>query len=279
MPDASPQVALDTRATPSAGAPASAAPPAWAASAASAAAAKPPTGPFANDSAAELLRKVQLGLGGGSAREAQEAASVLQFCAHAAKSAESLPSARDTLSLMPKFILKFIDALGGISDEQVAQAQADARRCQVFDEATLARRGEMFQKAYEGGAPNAAMPYLTWLVSDGQAEADPAVVEKLQADVRQLAQAGDFGTLMAFAFMVDSQPYGASRTEREAYKEAWLRIAGEGNPGNAASSRVLIDNLERFSRVAPLTAEQQQEAQALAQQVYDAYRRSLNQGG
>jgi len=244
---------------------------------ASAVSTKPPQpGPFANDSAAELLRKVQLGFGGGSAQQAQEAAGVLQFCAHAPKTAEGLQTARETLSIMPKFIRKFIDSFGGISDELVDRAQADARRCQVFDEATLARRGEMFQKAHEGGAPGSAMPYLTWLVTDGKAEADPAVVDRLRAEVRQLAQDGDFGTLTSFAFTVDSQAYGASRTEREAYKQAWLRIAGEGDSANAASSRELIDKLERFSRLAPLTTEQQQEMQALAQEVYDAYHRRTN---
>ena len=120
------------------------------------------------------------------------------------------------------------------------------------------------------------MSYLTWLAYDGKAEADPAVLEKLQAEVRESARGGDFGTLAPFAFMVDAQPYGMGRTEREAYKQAWLRIAEEGNPGNAASSRELIATLERFSRLPALTAEEQREADALAQQVYDAYHQRSN---
>lgn len=266
--------ALPQAAEPSA-APTPVSPPSAVASA-SAASAMPPPGPFGNDSAADLLRNVQLGFGSGSAQEAQEAANVLQFCAHAAKAAEAMQVTRDTISLMPESIRKFLDSFGGITDEKIANAQSDGRRCQVFDDATLARRGELFQKAYEGGAPSAAMSYLTWLTYDGKAEADAAVVDKLQAEARQLAQAGDFGALSSYAFMVDSQAYGTSRTEREAYKEAWLRIADEGNPGSAASSRELIAKLERFSKLPPLTPEQQREADALAQQVHDAYHRRSN---
>jgi hypothetical protein len=242
----------------------------WAASAPS----KPPAaGPFENESASELLRKVQLGLGGGSAQQAQEAADVLQFCAHAANAAEAMQVTRDNFSLVPAAIREFISSFGGITNEKIDRAQGDGRRCQVFDEATLARRGELFQKAYEGGAPNAATAYLTWLAYDGKADADPAVLEKLQGEVREAARSGDFGTLSSFAFMADAQAFGASRTEREAYKEAWLRMVGEGDPGSAASSRELIARLEGFSKLQPLTAGQQREADALAQQVYDAYHR------
>lgn len=250
------------------------APPVPSASAASTVAAQPSPlpQPAHQDSAADLLRKVQLGFG-GSALQAQEAANVLQSCAHAAESADSLQTVRETWSMVPKFIRKFIDSLGGITDEHVERAQADARRCQVFDEATLARRGELFEKAHEGGAPGSTMPYLTWLTHDGRMQADPAVVENLQAELRQLAQGGDFGTLMAFAFTLDPQPYGASPMEREAYKQAWLRIVEDGGPGSGASSRELIAKLERLAHVAPLTDQQQQEVQAMAQKVYDEFRR------
>jgi hypothetical protein len=271
---ASPSMAADTRAAPAPEPPPSVKP------TASAAAAQPaPTGPFANESSAELLRKVQQGFGSGSAQEAQEAASVLQFCAQAGKAAENLHAARDTLSIMPAAIRKFINSFGGISNEQIDRAQSDGRRCQVFDEATLARRGELFQKAYEGGAPGAAMSYLIWLSHDGKTEADPAVVDRLQADVRQLADRGDFGTLTALAFSVDPQPLGMSRIEREACKQAWLRIVGESNPGSAASNGELIAKLERFSSATPLTAEQLREAQALADQLVDAHQRHKGNGG
>jgi hypothetical protein len=268
-----PPLAADTRAAPVPVVAASAAP---VASAASASNGPPPARPFAGDSSADFLRKVQLGFGSGSAQDAQEAANVLQFCVHAAKAAEGLQFTRDSGSLLPAAIRKLIKSFGDITNEQIDQAQNDGRRCQVFDDATLARRGELFQKAYEGGVQGGAMPYLTWLAYDGKAGADPAVVEKLQDEVRQSARSGDFGTLAAFAFMADSQPYGMSSTEREAYKQAWLRIADEGSPGGAASSRELIAKLERFSRLAALTADEQREADALAQQVYDAYHRRPN---
>lgn len=241
--------------------------------ASAAAAAPPPTGPLANDSPAELLRKVQLGFGSGNALQAQEAANVLQFCAQAGNAAENLHAARDSLSIMPAALRKFIDSFGGISNEQIDRAQSDGRRCQVFDEATLARRGELFQKAYEGRAPGASMAYVIWLGHDGKAGADPAVVDKLQADVRQLAERGDLGTLTTLAFSVDPQPLGMSRIEREACKQAWLRIVGEGNPGSAASSGQLIAKLERFSSGTPLTPEQLREAQALADKIFDAHKR------
>lgn len=269
-----PPVAVDTHLAPTPVSPSSAGP-----AASAAPVTPPPAGPLANDSAAELLRKVQLGFGSGSALEAQEAANVLQFCAQAGKAAENLHAARDTLSIMPAAIRKFINSFGGISNEQIDRAQSDGRRCQVFDDVTLARRGEMFQKAYEGGAPGASMAYLIWLSHDGKVEADPAVVDRLQADVRQLAEHGDLGTLTTLAFSVDPQPFGMSRIEREACKQAWLRIVGEGNPGSAASNGELIAKLERFSNATPLTAEQLREAQALADQLFDAHRRQRGNGG
>lgn len=238
---------------------------------ATAAPASPASAP-PRDSAADLLRKVQLGLD-GTARQAQEAADVLQSCAHAAENADKLRTAREIWSMVPNFIKKFVDSLGGLSEEQVETAQADARRCQVFDEATLARRGELFRKAHEGGAAGSALPYLTWLTQDGKGEADEATIGQLQAEVRGQAQGGDFGTLAAFAFTVDPRTYGATPMEREAYKQAWLRIVADGDTAAAASNGELIAKLERFSRVSPLTAEQQQQARALAQQVYDNYRR------
>jgi hypothetical protein len=193
------------------------------------------------------------------------------------KGAESMHTARDLLWLLPESIKEAIE--GFITNEQIDSLQSHARRCQVFDEATLARRGELFQQAYEGGAQGAATSYLSWLTQDGKADADPAVVGKLQADVRQAARGGDFGTLASFAFMVDPEPFGASRTEREAYKEAWLRIAAEGGPGNAAASRELIARLERLANLPPLTAEQQRQAEALAQAVYEANRQHNGKGG
>jgi hypothetical protein len=232
---------------------------------------------LAEESAAGLLRKVQLAFGTGSAQDALEAANVLQSCLQATKGAEAMHTARDVLSLLPEAIKEAIE--GFITNEQLDSLQSHARRCQVFDEAALARRGELFQQAYEGGAQGAATSYLNWLTQDGKADADPAVVEMLQADVRQAARRGDFGTLASFAFMVDPQPFGASRTEREAYKEAWLRIAEEGGPGSAAKSRELIAKLERLSNLPPLTAEQQQEAEALAQAVYEANRQHNGKGG
>lgn len=247
-------------------------------SAASAAPTKPVHGPFENESAADLLRKVQVGFGDGSAQQALEAANVLQFCAHAEKAADAMRTTRGIVSLLPEALQEFLGSLGGITDEQVERAQHDARRCQVFDDAALARRGELLKKAHEGGAQGAAMALLNWFNQDGKADADPALVGKLQAEVRQAALDGDFGTLAAFAFMVDAQPYGASPTEREAYKQAWLRIADDGGPGNSAQSRALIEKLEKLSMLAPLTAAQQREAEALAQQLYDAHRRRQQEG-
>jgi hypothetical protein len=170
-------------------------------------------------------------------------------------------------------------SFGGVTNDQITRAQREESRCQVFDSATLARRGELFQKAYEGGAPGAAMAYLIWLTYEGKEGADRAVVESLQAEVRKSAQGGDFGTLAAFAFSTDPQGYGTSAPEREAYRQAWLRIVEEANPGSATPSRELIAKLQRLSRTPALTEEQQLEAKALAQQVYEAYRRGQQNGG
>jgi len=252
------------------------APPAVASAAASAG--PVPKDPFDSESSADLQRKVQMGFGGGP-DEALAAANALQACAHAAGAADAMFTTRDNQSLLPAAVRKFLASLGGVTNDQIARAQRQESRCQVFDSATLARRGELFQKAYEGGAPGAAMAYLTWLTYDGKEGADPAVVESLQAQVRQSAQGGDFGTLAVFAFSTDAQGYGTSASEREAYRQAWLRIVDEANPGSAASSRELIAKLQRFSRTPPLTEQQQLEAKALAQQVYEAFRRRQQNGG
>ncbi|MGM9489288.1 hypothetical protein [Ideonella sp. YS5] len=250
-------------------------PPAVASSASSAA---PVTkDPFDSESAADLQRKVQLGFG-GRPDEALAAAHALQACAHAVGATEAMFTTRDNLSILPAAVRKLLASFGGVTNDQIARAQRQESRCQVFDSATLARRGELFQKAYEGGAPGAAMAYLTWLTYDGKEGADPAVVQGLQADVRKSAQGGDFGTLASFAFLTDAKPFGANPAEGEAYRQAWLRIVDEANPGSAASSREVIAKLQQISPTSPLTEAQQLEVKALAQQVYEAYRRRQNGG-
>jgi hypothetical protein len=230
------------------------------------------------ESPAESLRKVQLGLNGGTAEDALVAARTLQLCAMMSKAPEALFAVRDQPDLMPANVKKALREMGAedrVSNETIARAQNDQRRCQVFDAATLARSGELLQKAYDGKAAGAAMAYLQSLqYPDAKAKADPALIAKLQADVRRAADAGDPDTLMSFAMTVGetARDLGITMTQRNAYQNAWLQIQEERYPGSSKAMKKTMDALSLMMPSTPLTAAQQAEADALAKQVVDAWR-------
>jgi len=229
------------------------------------------------ESAAESLRKVQLALSGGSAQDDLVAASTLQFCAHADKMANDLVQGRDAVKWLPAEIRKIIDKFPRVSDEQIERAQREQRRCQVFDAATLASRGDLFRKAFEGRAEGAAGPYLQWLKTDGANDKpDPALIARVQAAVRADAQAADLGTLGSFAFggRYTAGQTGADPVQARAYAEAYFRIVEEGSPGQSASARDLASKITSLGPAEPaLTPRQQQDAEALTQQIVKAWHR------
>jgi hypothetical protein len=236
------------------------------------------------ESAAESLRKVQVALAGGTPQEDLVAAVTLDSCAHADKTADALLQSRDTMAQAPPEVKKMFEGLPPVSGAMIERAQGDQRRCQVFDAATLARRGELFQKAYEGGADGSALSYLNWLRSeDGPKDkADRELIGRVQASVRADAKAAELGVLASFAFTGAylAGQTGASLVEAQAYREAYLRITGEGGAANEASARALIAKLSVFVPKQPaLTPQQQSEADALTGQVVDAWHRRMHKGG
>ncbi|KQV55582.1 hypothetical protein ASC95_28985 [Pelomonas sp. Root1217] len=231
------------------------------------------------ESPTESLRKVQLGLNGGTAEDALKAAKTLQQCATAAKAPEALFAVRDQPDLLSANVKKAIKDMGGeegVSNEQIAHAQREQRRCQVFDAATLASSDELLQKAYDGKAAGAAMAYLQALQApDAKGKADPALIAKLQADVRQAAQAGDPDTLTALAMASGDAALGMgiTPTQRNGYRNAYVQIQEERMPGMGKTMGKIVDAISQMIPSAPLTATQQREADALTKQVVDAWRR------
>jgi len=232
----------------------------------------------AQESPAETLRKVQLALHGGSPEDALKAAQTLQHCSAMAKAPEALFAVRDQPDLLPPSVKKMLKDMGGgdVTNEQIAHAQDEQRRCQVFDAATLARSDELLLKAYGGKAAGSAMVYLQSLQRPGATtNADPALVARLQADVRQAAQAGDPNTLMSLAMASGdmARGLGITSTQRSGYRNAYVQIQDELMPGLGKAMVKVIDAVSLMNPSAPLTAAQQREADALAAQVVEAWRR------
>jgi hypothetical protein len=226
----------------------------------------------------ESLRKVQRALGGGSPEEALSAGLSLLSCRHADQVANSAYQARDLAPLVPSEIRKKLDALGGVTTEQIERAQQEQRRCQVFDAAQLERTGELLRRAYEGGARVAPQAYLSWLQGDGKGEATPALIATLQAQVIASAEAGDI-TAIASAAYGSASDLGATPVQAQAYREAWLRIGEALNPGSAASTKNVFALMDQFRQVQPLTAEQQREVDTLVQKIVDAWHDRRRKGG
>jgi hypothetical protein len=255
------------------------APASAAADAASGALAHPMPSRPGDESPAESLRKVQLGLD-GSAEQALVAARTLQSCTFAAMQADAHDKLRDGVDEVPPEVKKAFGSPAAVfTKEVVDRIGQDQRRCQVFDAATMARQGELFLKAYEGGAPGAAMSYLNWLALESPRPAvDPALLARMQADVRRAAESGDLATLagMAFAQGNAARNLGADPVRAQAYREAWFRIMDAGMPGSSASLRDTLAKMSQFLPAQPaLTAEQQRAADRLTAQVVEANRQNV----
>lgn len=230
-------------------------------------------------SPAEALRKVQLAIGGGTPKEVLEAAQLLQACSYSQGSVEALHAMRDRPDDMPEATKKMMDGFGGVTNETIEFAQRHARQCQAFDAATMARRNELFQRAWEGGAEGGAAAYLGALQNPMEKQkADPALIAKLQADVRKAAAGGDADALlqMATATGDSAQGLGVTPVQRAGYKAAWKIIQDEKFPGvnmGAVMEKTLAPVFDLVKPAKPLTAAEQAAADALAQQVLEAWRR------
>ena len=238
----------------------------------------PPMPPV--ETPAESLRKVQLALSGGTAEDDLMAALTLETCAHADKAATDLVQGRDAAKWLPPEVRKVLGNLPPVSDEMIARAQREQRRCQVFDAATLARRGEFYRRAYERGAAGAALPYLTWSTTDDASDRpDPELVARLQAGVRSDACAADLATLASFAFggRYTADKAGADAVQAHAYREAYFRISEETAHAPSPSARELAARLPMAGQAEPAMAEQQQrDAEALTREILASWHRRRN---
>jgi hypothetical protein len=228
-------------------------------------------------SPAEALRKVQLALGGSTPKEVLEAAQLLQGCAQSRGSVEALHAMRDRPNDTPEIAKKMLEGTGGITNEMLDNAQREARRCQAFDAATLARRNELFQRAWEGGAEGGAAAYLSALQDPTEkVKADPALIGKLQADVRKAAAGGDPASLLQLAMATGDSAQGVTPVQQAGYKAAWKAIQDEKFPGanmGTVMEKTLAPVFDLVKPAKPLTAAEQAAADALAQQVIEAWRR------
>jgi hypothetical protein len=232
---------------------------------------------------AEALRKVQLALGGGTPKEVLEAAQELQGCSYGTGSVEALHAARDRPNDLPEGVRKMMEGFGGITNETIRSAESEARRCQVFDAATMARRNELFQRAWEGGAEGGAAAYLSALQNPMEkVKADPALIAKLQTDMRKAAAAGEPNSLlqMALATGDSAQGLGVTPAQQAGYKAAWKAIQDEKFPGVMGSimEKSMAPVFEMVKPAKALTAAEQAAADALAQQVLEAWRRKRKGG-
>jgi hypothetical protein len=231
-------------------------------------------------SPAEALRKVQVALNGGTPAEVLEAAHTLQQCSWSAGGPEAMDAMRDRYNEMPEAMKKVTDSLGGIN-KMIDQAQSEARRCQVFDPATLGRRMELFQRAYEGGAEGAAVAYLMALQSPFEKQKpDAALVAQLQADIRNAATAGETVALQYLGGQTPdrARELGITPVQAAGYQAAWKLITDERFPGTSAIIEKATAAFRQPSSAPALSAAEQAEANAVAQQILDTWRRNRKGG-
>jgi len=231
-------------------------------------------------SPAEALRKVQVALNGGTPEEVLEAARTLQMCSFSAGAPEAMYAMRDRPNEMPEAIKKMTESNGRINS-MIKFSEGEARRCQVFDQATMGRRMELFQRAYEGGAEGAAVEYLMALQSPLEKQKpDQALVAKLQADIRGAAAVGDTLALqhLGGATADVARELGITPVQSAGYQAAWKLIMDERFPGTSDIIEKAVAPFRQPSSAPALSAAQQAEANALARQVVEAWRRKRNGG-
>jgi hypothetical protein len=230
----------------------------------------------------DALRRVQLALDGhGTPKDMMEAAMMLSACQGADAMVDHQYRERD----QPSATGRQLERITGLSSQEwIRRSQDFQRHCQVFDAATLARRGELLKRAHDGGTKDAALPYLQWLEANRQ-PIDPALRGQLQREARQTAEDGDFMALVTFSFAFNPGAMGITEVQRQAYKEAQFRIQGlmSGAEMEKASRDAMADTEKMMAQWGavppPLTAEQQREADALAARVIEAWRKRQGKPG
>lgn len=228
------------------------------------------------------LRKVQLALEGNtSPADARQAASILSICQGANAAADMAYKLRDQGDATWRQLEKHT----GFSAEKFIEVSQDTvRRCQVFDAATLARKGELLKHAYEGGAKDAALDYLVWLRAENKRAVDPALLSELQRDARRSAEDGNFEALVVFSQTFDPT-LGITLVQRQAYKEARFLIEAEtSGQAMATASREAMEKFEKaMTQWSPaprtLSAEEQREADSVTARVLAAWRKHHGRGG
>ncbi len=242
-----------------------------------------------DESPAELLARVQLALSNGTPEQALDAALSMEGCVQVMKGVELITAAglrgirpEDVKPMLGAKEAKIFESMG-LTDAKRAAGHAEfertVRRCQALDAITLAQSGELFARAYKGGALGAAGEYLSSLTTlNPTSKADPALLDRLRAEVRQEANAGQFSTLVSFANMSRSMAWGEgfSAVEHWAYREAYYLIIEHNQPGSSAEQRAWTAGMEQASPpgvppTAPLTEQQKAEAIALANQIVAAH--------
>lgn len=227
------------------------------------------------------LRKVQLALAGNtSPADAWQAASILSICQGANMTADMAYKLRDQGDATWRQLEKHT----GFTAEKFIEASQDTvRRCQVFDAATLARRGELLKRAYEGGVRDAALDYLIWLRTENKRAVDPALLSELQRDARRSAEDGNFAALVVLSQTFDPT-LGVTLVQRQAYKEARFLIEAETSGQAVATvSREATEKFEQaMSQWSPapraLSANEQREADSLTASVVAAWRKHRGHG-
>jgi len=227
-------------------------------------------------------RKVQLALeGNGSPEDAREAAKILSICKGASGALEFAYKMRD----QGDATWRELQERTGVSSQKFIEGSEDGmRRCQVFDDTTLARRGELLKRAYEGGAKDVALDYLVWLNAESKQAVDPELLGKVQRDARRSAEDGKFEDLVVLSQTFQPR-LGVTLVQRQAYLEARFLIEAEtGGQAMAAASRSSMENFEKeMSKWIPvpraLSAEEQREADALTERVVGAWRKRQGSGG
>eukprot|EP00042_Codosiga_hollandica_P060418 m.921116 g.921116 ORF g.921116 m.921116 type:complete len:332 (+) comp79124_c0_seq1:243-1238(+) len=218
----------------------------------------------------EDMAKVQRALAGSSAAEALQAAQLLTRCANSDRDVQGLFEARDQ---QPWILSKL--GLGIGIDKMIENAQSLQRDCQVFNAATHARTGALFEQAYVGGASNSAPAYLRWLQRDGAEAAPPALTADLQRYIRGQAESADAATLMLIALTNDPEGLGISAVDRVGFERAWRRIHEAEQSGDVGLVWGALQKVVALIGDKPLqlTPEQEAQADALAKRVFTEHQR------
>jgi hypothetical protein len=227
-----------------------------------------------------MLSRIQLALSNGSPVDALPAAISLKMCAQVLKLAEretragirGMPEnqARQMLSEDGR---KLFDSMPTAprTNEQGSFFETTYRECQALDAHTLSKQGELLARAFRGGVPDSAEPYLSWLIRDApNGREDNTLLAHVRAEVARAAENGQILTLQTFLTGSQSMALeeGFTVIQHAAYREAYLLIMEENGPG---SSIPLRQSAAIGDQISPpkvqLTEQEKAEATAQAEKI------------